>query len=374
MMVEEIFDGTFEDTIAVFRFTDVNPTFLFGTFQDVDLFDLGTIREHGFQVGRRFQNGGGAGFFTPATPVVRMWFRDPETRNADFTSQFDRTCEASVAALERLGLEAEYEPPIGDTEVIKDGNRYKTMAPGIQNDGFDNHWKAVCSIIYDAMDEAFLEVMDEAVSAPPEKFEDKDTDSLTTRMLPLSTVFEESGLDVGKEKLIDTVIEEIVRAFVGEGADIYADDLSKGEREYIVAMEEYYRCSPWLNTVSTRRMCQRAPTDYRVGTAAYKTHKLIKANLVLDERDRIHDINFSGDFYLRPGRTMRNGQEGLAQLNNQLRGLDPSDELALEGAVEDLFSDSQFEIPSFSVQDIVKPVLRADQNTQPVEEYIRETA
>jgi hypothetical protein len=129
------------------------------------------------------------------------------------------------------------------------------------------------SVIWDYLAEG--QILTEALSVPPEKFEDKDTDTLTDRMQPISEGLEELGVDATREAVIHILVAKNVEATIGEDAEIVRSEWTDEEESYIQQLAPFFETDPWINRVSPTRMCRRVDPDFEFGQAAYKTYKLV---------------------------------------------------------------------------------------------------
>ena len=368
LMREQIDNGAFEDTVVTIEWSEDDPSLGIGTNEDADQVDVDLIRDRGLRCGRIYHsNGGGSGIFTPELPLVLVYYQhdehDKETNS--LLKHFDELNGAAIAsALQKVGLNGEYRS-IGDGEVVVDDNRYKVMATAATSFPQSNYWANVSSIIWDAPPHG--EIMDEAIDMPREKFEDKDTDSLTSRMRPISMLLEDLGEDVDKQDMIDAVVEENVAKIFGDGEEITEEEWNDDEKEYIDDMVPYFESDTWINRISTTQLCRGVPDHLDLGIAAYKSRKLIKASVLLDG-DEVYDVQFSGDFYFRPALPATSTWL-LDKMGAALSGADATDKNELKAAVEPFFEREDIEFPALEPNDFVQPILRATDNRQSVTEY-----
>jgi hypothetical protein len=292
-----------------------------------------------------------------------LYYRKEDT---DIVTEADRSGHANVEALQEFGLEAEYDS-VGDVEIVKDGMKVKVMAGAAATIHLPDFWVSTDSVIWDFPPEG--RILDEAVSVPPEKFEDKDTDTLTGRMQPLSAVLEDLGVDATREAIIDELVEKNVAATFGPDEEIVETDWRDGEAEFIGRIAPYFESDGWLNRVSSTRMCRRADPDFEFGQAAYKARKLINVSLLRDDAGTIHDITVSGDMYVRPQPTTT-GPGILETLEYELRGTDPTDEDALVSTIASVLDRPSHEAPGIEPEHIAKPIVRAAGNTVPASEHL----
>jgi lipoate-protein ligase A len=367
LMRKEIHEGTFEPTVALLNYRDDMDAFGPGVYEDADLYDFDLLEEKGYTVGRRLLFGGGTAMHIPQTPVISVFYQNED---GTLKKESDIGGEANARALQRFGLDAVYRP-IGDTEIDIDGDSLKIMASSSGTMDLPGFWGITVSIIWDAPPEDVTEVFEQAYNLPPEKFEDKDTDSATSRIRPISSIAEEQGIDITKEELIDAVVEENVNGIFGEDEEIVEEELRPEEQEYMEKMTPFFESDAWVKRVSTSRMLRQVPQDYDVGVAAFKARKLIKASVVFNEHGDIYKVLYSGDEYIRPQPTPT--EDGvMKEFSKALRGMDPTDEAALTEAIENIYERENVEAPGIQPEHFVQPVLRAANNKQSIESYLEE--
>lgn len=372
LMRTQMRNGDFENTVVTLSWSADQPSLAIGNYEDSDQLDVDLVRDQGVTAGRVYHSGGGgSGIFTPAIPLVLVYYKHDEHDKDEnsLLKHFDElNGKANAAALQKVGLDGEYRS-IGDAEVVLDDNRYKVMACAATNFPQSEYWAIVSSPIWGAPPQEYSELMDEAIDMPKEKFSDKDTDSLTSRMRPISAILEDLGKDVSKDDLVDAVVEENVSRLIDEDEEIVEEDLKDEEAEYINEMVPFFESDPWIDRISTSELCEGVPKHLDVGIAAYKSRKLIKAGVVFDDDGTIFDVQFSGDFYFRPALPITSTSV-LDDLANAVKGLDPEDQEALEDAIREVFDRPDLEFPRLEPTDFAQPIIRATGNTQPVTDYI----
>jgi lipoate-protein ligase A len=374
LMWDQIQEGTFEDTIVVFDWSDDPAGIALGYHEDADQFDHERVAEEGLVRCRTVSmGGGGAGVFTPATPSVVMFYKhdayDPESNT--LLRHFDElNGQSNQAAMEEIGLDAEYRS-IGDTEAAVGGKQYKVMASAAGSFPHPEYWGFQSTPIWDSMPEDLGKLYNEVIDLPKEKFEDKDTDSLTSRMQPIKELLEEDGIDATKQDVINAIVEKNVENILGSDEPIVEKEWKPEEKEFIERTTPFYESTTWINRLSTSKLCMRAPSDCDVGIAAYKSRKLIKASVIVDDNGVIQDAQYTGDFFMRPLQTATTTRE-IDALSAALVGHDVTDESALEAAIMDVLKDSTIEVPRVSPSDLVNPVIKAGENTEPVKSYLSE--
>lgn len=363
LMAKQMYDGTFEPTVVVMHWDENTPCLDLGTYEDAARLDADLARDEGFAVGRRYAFAGGTAVHTPDFPNYMLYYRATDT---DIVSEADASGYANVDALETFGLEAEYDS-IGDVEVVKEDMRVKVMAGSAATYHHADLWVSTDSVIWDFPPEG--RILDEALSVPQEKFEDKDTDTLTGRMQPLSEVLEELGVDTTREAIIDELVDQNVAATIGADAEVTPGEWSAEEEAFIERLAPYFETDTWINRVSSTRMCQNVSPDFQFGEAAYKARKLINISLVCDRSGAIHDITLSGDMYVRPQPTAT--APGMIEtLEYELTGMDPTDGNELVDTIAEVFDRPNHEAPGIEAEHIADPIQRAAENTVPVHEHL----
>jgi lipoate-protein ligase A len=363
LMAKQMHEGKFEDTLVTIEWSEGTPSLGLGLHEDAVMVDVDLARSEGFEVGRRYAYGGGTGVHTPDTPNYLLYYQNDDT---SLLAETDKSGEANVGGLERIGLDAEYSS-IGDTEVVIDGSNYKVIAGAAASVHLRNYWSVTGGIVWDFSEAGTI--LDDAIDIPPEKFEDKDTDSLTARIQPLvSLLDEDESIDTSKREVLDTVAEANVEALLGD-VPIEEAEWRPEEREFIEEMADFFQSDTWIQRRSTARMCRRVSPEYEVGVAAYKSRKLIKTSVVVDDDGRIRDSLISGDPYLRPQPTVT--EPGLLdELETEIRGLEPSDEATIRETIAAVFDRPEVEVPGIDPSDVADPVARAAANAEPVPDYL----
>jgi len=367
MMAMEMQEGTFEDTVVVIHWSGKTPSFGIGVHEDADMFDFDLMAERDHSFGRRYAVGGGTGMRVPATPLISIWYQKAD---GTIQTESDLNGEANEDALHRFGLDAEYRP-IGDTEILLDEMRYKILAGAAAtlDQHYPGYWLITDSIVWDTPPEETAELYEEAINLPPEKFEDKDTDKATARIRDISGIFDQLGKDIDRDEVVDALVEAKVANIFGQDEPIHEYEFRPEEQAYIDRMVPFFESDPWINRVSTTRLLNRVSPDFDVGIGAHKSRKLIKTTVVLDDSGRISESLFTGDMYIRPHPTITT-RGVLAELEDAIIGLDPTDFDALESALGEAFDEHDVEAPGLDSGDFARSVVKASSSTQPVSEYL----
>lgn len=372
LMAEEAFRGEFQETVVVFRWSGDRPSLDLGTEQDGDELDADKARAYGHVPGRRFSVGGSVAFHTPELPTIAYYYLNPY-RKPDVTllSQIDANGEANAAALRRIGIRAAQYRPIGDTEIVDaTGARLKMIASAAMNYAHPALWMACTAFVWAPINQRSLEAIGAAVRVPKEKFADKATKSVTARIVPITQVLAELGRPADLEALIDATIDENRRALM-RGTTVARQALRPEEQEFLAIMTPFFESTPWLTRFSSRRLALAAPRDSRIGVAAYKSRKVVKASVVLDPAGQIQNLMYTMDGYCRPGPILtRPGF--LAALGSSLRGLKATDAAAIHERVQRLFDDPDVEAPMLQPEDFTTVLQRAVEVAVPIQQYLEE--
>jgi len=367
LMAQEMLDGTFRNTVVVLRFSRECPSLSIGVNDDGDRMDIRRVRERGHTPFRHLCCGGGAGAFTAGLPLILYYYRKPYEKPAvTIRSQSDLNGEANAAALRRLGFMAEY-LAIGDTEIVLEEARYKVIASYAGNYALPDYWSACSSIIWDPLPSETARAYVECLYHYPEKFEDKETKTPQARMKPLREIAEQQGVALRLEDVIEVVIEENVKALMGEEA-IVSETWAAEEAVELARTVPFFESETWIKRLSTKRMCATAPSGSRLGRAAYKARKLIVASLIVNEQGEIRDCLLTGDCYWRPQPTLFSPGAG-EYFREALLGIAVGEEEKIRQAVEGVFSRPDFEMPLIESEDVVRAIRKAGDRLIPVEAY-----
>lgn len=366
-MVTDYYEGRFEPTVVIMDWPLEPPSISIGIHEDGDLVNTNRAREMGFHVGRRYGYGGSVGVYGPGIPLFTLYLGADGDHTLDSISR--TSGEEIVAVLESYGVDAVYDH-IGDVKFVVDDTQYKAVAnaPAYLHDGI---WSVTVSVIWDNPPAHTEEVLDAAVRVPPEKFEDKDEKTVTGRMKPLAQQFDQFGSEVSKREFLDEAIEHHVDAFVGGDEPIESTTPDR-LLDYVEAATPFFESDSWVDRRATSRLCQAHDPGDTVGVAAYKSRKLLKASVILDE-GRITDALVTGDFFIRPHPTVT--AEGAPHLFDEaLIGCDATDRAELERAIQGVFDRPDFEMPCVAIEDVVETISHAAENTMTVETYLADHA
>jgi lipoate-protein ligase A len=367
LMAWEMYEGTFQNTVVVLRFSQQRPSLSIGINDDGDRIAPRLVREHGHVPFRHLCCGGGAGAFAAGLPLILYYYRKPYAKpDVTLLSQSNINGQANAAALRRLGLTAEYRA-IGDTEILIEETRYKVIASYAGNYSLPDYWSACSSIIWASLPPETTKAYMECIYHYPEKFEDKQTKTPQSRMKPLEEVAKQQGVRIELDEVIDVVIEENIKALMDADKAI-PSSWAKEEEEELARTVPYFESETWIKRLSTKHTCAMAPPGSQVGIAAYKSRKLIKASLIVDARGALQDCLLTGDFYWRPQATIFS-PGALQYFREALRGIYLKESDEIKRAVESVFSKPDFEMPLISPEDVLRAIEKAGEQLIPVESY-----
>lgn len=352
-LVEGVASGDAPPTIL--RCTFASDLFLeLGPVEDASLIDTDAAESHGIEYGRRFHSGGGTGFFRDDhTPLLYLFFPDS---GESMTELLDAAGRAIAGALREAGVDqAEYGGG-ADVEAMVDGERVKL---GVSGAGYqDGVWGVVGNVINRSFGEEEFAIIDDVLRLPKEKFEDKDTDSVSGRMSEVQAVAPGTDID-GVLAVAVANMTDIADGTAEEGS------FTSDERAKIDEYTTEARTDEWFHRYSTTRLFDQYGDDERAAEVAFKSEKLIKASIVVGSDDVVRDVQFTGDMYHRPG------YDALAYIDESVRGREIHDVDAIRGGIEDVFARSDVEFPWLSPDDFVRTIERGSRNLVPLTEFER---
>lgn len=360
LMAQQMYDGTFQDTIVVFRF---KPSLSIGVNDDGDRIDIQKALQLGYPISRRLCSGGGAAVFSPELPMISFYYRKPYKKpEVTLMTESEKNGQATVSALRRFGFPAQYKA-IGDVEIELEGTRYKVAAGYAGNYELPDYWNALSSIVWEAISPELTRAYMEVFYHYPEKFEDKDAKSPIVRMKPLKNIGDYLGLKVSAEDVIEAVTIENARVLMeGEPAP---SSWSPEEELELHSMVSFFESRAWIKRLSTKRMCLRAPEGARLGVGVHKARKLIKASVIVDEEGKIIDLLITGDFYIRPQLTLFSGG-ALRYFTDSLKGLYINDDQSLLEAIRGVFERPDLEAPLLTPEDFFYALKKGAENLVPI--------
>jgi lipoate-protein ligase A len=274
-------EGASPHTLRFLRFT---PCALVGFHQSVEQ-ELRSdyCREQGIDIQRRI-TGGGAIYFDETQIGWELYLDKRFLGTAEMTRIAQRICEAAARGISALGVDARFRPR-NDIEV--DGR--KVSGTGGAFDGDSILYQGTLLIDFD------VERMLRVLRIPAEKLSDKAISSARERVANLKDL-------LGELPSFEAVRRSLAQSFAEDfGVQLdWAEGLNPVEElkfaEALVEMDT----PEWIH----QHHCPAAETGLLEGL-----HKspggLMRAALALDHaRDRIKQVWITGDFFVKPGRTV----------------------------------------------------------------------
>jgi len=356
-LIDAVSQGKAEPTIMQWTF-DSELFLEIGPVEDATLIDTERANEHGVSYGRRYNVSGGTGFFRgDHTPVLYAFFPDRGERT--MAEYIDLAGEAMAAALRDAGVEKAMYRDGGDVEMAADDGD-QLLKIGVSGAGYqDGVWGVFTNLIYKSYGPEEFEIIDDVLKLPKEKFEDKETDSAAGRMSSVKEV----APDLELSTVLDEATENLANIAGGTPA---SGEFTDAELEQIESHKEFYGSSEWFERYSTDKLIRNAEATDRVAEVAYKSRKLIKTSVCIDDADVISAVQFTGDMFHRPGFS------AIERLNEAVIGTKIGDDDALQKAISAVFDEETVEIPWLSPEDFVKPLVRARDNLVPVDSFERQ--
>ncbi|MFB0562018.1 MAG: biotin/lipoate A/B protein ligase family protein [Candidatus Lokiarchaeia archaeon] len=311
-----------------------------GRYQDLDLaIDYSKAEQKDIDVVRR-PIGGGVILIDPVgsrglgLTVDRDFF-------PSLDAAFRKVGAAITESYKRLGVKDAWYKYVGDVMV---GDRK------ITGFGFTEIEKIMvlqCIISLKDLDFGYFS---DVVQLYPEKFRDKRIKDLSEILTSVET---EIGSIPSNEEF-KTAFEESFREVLGiefeEGGILDAErEIYKKWRDYATSPENKFAFSSMARFPKLKKLLKKG---YKFVFAKNKKDREVVVHILINADGKIEDIMFSGDFYCRP-------EIYLKDLENSLKGIDPTDETEVYSKVMTIFERSDWEIPMVQPEDIVKPIIEA---------------
>ncbi len=311
-----------------------------GRYQDLDLaIDYTKAEQKDIDVVRR-PIGGGVILIDPmgsrglGLTVDRDFF-------PSLDAAFRKVGEAITKSYKKLGVKDAWYKYVGDVMV---GDRK------ITGFGFTEIEKIMvlqCIISLKDLDFGYFS---DVVQLYPEKFRDKRIKNLSEILTSVET---EIGSIPSNEEF-KTAFEESFREVLGiefeEGGILDAErEIYKKWRDYATSPENKFAFSSMARFPKLKKLLKKG---YKFVFAKNKKDREVVVHILINADGKIEDIMFSGDFYCRP-------EIYLKDLENSLKGIDPTDETEVYLKVMTIFERSDWEIPMVQPEDIVKPIIEA---------------
>ncbi len=311
-----------------------------GRYQDLDLaIDYAKAEQRDVDVVRR-PIGGGVILIDPVgsrglgLTVDRDFF-------PSLDAAFRKVGDAITEGYKKLGVKDAWYKYAGDVMV---GNRK------ITGFGFTEIEKImVMQCIISLKDLDFRHFAD-VIQLHPEKFRDKRIKELSEILTSVET---EIGSIPSNEEF-KTAFEESFQEVLGvefeEGGILDAErEIYQKWRDYATSPENKFAFSSMARFPKLKKLLNKG---YKFVFAKNRKDREVVVHILINPDGKIEDVMFSGDFYCRP-------ENYLKELENSLKGMDPTDETEVHSKVLNIFNRPDWEIPLVAPEDIVKPIIEA---------------
>lgn len=287
-------------------------------------------REAGFDINRRI-TGGGALFFNKEQlgwEVIAS--ADTFSITPNMVPVYRKICNAAVAGLKRLGIEASFRPR-NDIEV----HGRKISGTGGTQDGNAFLFQGTLLLEFD------IPAMLKALMIPVEKIQGKGFNSVAERMTWL--VRELSYLPP-----LETIKAAMAAGFEESfGIKLIPGELTPEENDIFQQQIPYFKSDAWINRISTDK--SRVETYDAIHKAP---GGLIRAAIRVDEkRNRITTVIITGDFFIYPSRF-------IYDLESRLRDI-RAEENVIESIIDDLWREQQPHTAELEAGDFSQAVIKA---------------
>ncbi len=280
-LLESHQEGTSPHTLRFLRF---RPCALVGFHQSVDQ-ELRSdyCAENGIDIQRRI-TGGGAIYFDETQIGWELYLDKRFLGSAEMPAIAERICQAAARGISALGVDAQFRPR-NDIEV--DGR--KISGTGGAFDGESILYQGPLLIDFD------VERMLRVLRIPAEKLSDKAISSARDRVANLKDL-------LGQLPPFEEVEQSLAAAFA-DAFDVeleWSDALNEAEeRKFAEALAEI-DAPEWIY------QHDRPSAEAGVLEGLHKSAGgLMRAALAMDHaRDRIKQVWITGDFFVKPGRTV----------------------------------------------------------------------
>jgi hypothetical protein len=275
-----------------------------------------------------------------------------DMRDPRITSEVAKQYEGFITAIaegvkEKLGLELIFRP-VNDVHIVcKDGVRRKCSNFGGTDVG-NAVWRG--GAIYRC--DADYDLMDKAVTPPPEKFADKEEKEMRAHASSLSR---ELGREVTMEELEEGVKWGVSQKY---GVTLVPGELTEKEKEYSTIFLNLFKSDALLYDRCEAKRFPEIPPDVTRSEALYKVARgpLIRITL-LKKENKIYDILITGTMHTRPlGPAPTNTP--IHEMEKRLKGIE-IDEKLIRDKVEEVFAMEGYEIAASTPQDFIKVIMEA---------------
>lgn len=318
-------NGESPDTLRFLQFT---PSALLGLHQSAEQeLNLDYCKEQGIAVQRRI-SGGGAIYFDQTQIGWELYLGRRSLGTANLEEVTRRICEAAAMGIRALGVDAQFRPR-NDIEV---GGR-KISGTGGVFDGEGLMFQGSLLVQFD------VEKMLRVLRIPAEKLSDKALSSARERVASLADLL---GYAPPLARVRSALSSGFSQAF---SVSLASGGLSGLEQAYFESALREIDTPEWVGLVS------RPASELPLREAVAKfPGGLLRVALSYDEnRRRIAQVWFTGDFFVMPARTINDLEAALKQVAED----------RLESTVHAFFHGRDVEMLQLQPQDFVATVRRA---------------
>jgi lipoate---protein ligase len=325
------------DTAAIFSFSGSSLVMGYYISPDEDL-DIDFCRSHDIVVKRIPTQGlifGHEGYILTGLYMHKAFL--PEA----MTEGYRKLNEGVAREIERRwGLKARHRP-LNDLEIEMDGQWRKIGPQALTFDGVIAIQRLGLTVT-----PLPIELVEKAITPPPEKFADKAAKSVAQRVGSLEEA-------LGRPVTIGEAKAMMVRALEETfGITLRPGELTQEEREFQRSFLGQYDNDQWFYAKSVQRRFGALPPKSRMAQYVYKVSggPLIRVHLCLHE-GRIYDLMFTGN--MQPSR--RSFPEEMEEV---LRGA-PAEEAAIESLLRKVWQEKEMVVAGARVEDFVTAVFGA---------------
>lgn len=280
---------------STLRFLRFTPSALVGFHQAIDQeLDRAYCMDAGIEIQRRL-SGGGAIYFDPGALGWELFLAPEDLPVRDMAGIACFVCEAAAEALVAMGVDARFRPR-NDIEV--DGRKLSGTGGVWAETGDALLYQGTLLVRFD------VDTMLACLRIPKEKLADKAILEARARITDLATLL---ATPPSREVIVAQFREAFARRF---GVRFEPGELSQEEERLFVAALREVRRPEWLER--HRRPLAEAPL--LVAMRKFPAG-LVRVALILDApRQRIKQIQFTGDFFVHPSRWIADLEAALKDL------------------------------------------------------------
>jgi lipoate-protein ligase A len=258
------------------------------------------------------------------------------------------SCIADALSRE-FGIKARFRP-VNDIEIqSKDGIWRKVTAVGSGGSG-----NAFYTAGYIQVSEVPMDMVEQVIPVPPEKFLDKETKSMRERMTSLER-------EVGREISLDEVIDVFNRS-ISTAYDVALVEMGLTDKELsdMKVIRELFEKEEYIYDRTEKRKFGEIPPDVKRAETLLKIPQgpLVRIT-VLIKGDTIYDILLTGSFHALPLPTpIAIHTSPLHEIESRLKGIKIDDKLIREKITE-VYALPGYEIANTTPDHLVKGIMEA---------------